>query len=92
MGWLMYNWENGPPGLPKELLSKCYEILMSDDDIEKKHRTVPWRVRRWATDNCKSFVCMEEQDVTDVSLQWDYIYAFYFYDEKDANWFQLKWK
>ncbi len=88
----MYNWEDGPPSPPQELLDKCYQILLTDDDIEKTHHMTPWAVKRWAKQNCKSFVWMDEQDVTDVSLQWDYIYAFYFYDEKDANWFQLKWK
>lgn len=88
----MYNWENGLPSPPEQLLNQCQQVLVTDDDIEKKHYTTPWAVRRWAQENCKSFVWMHEQDVSDASYQWDYIYAFYFYEEKDANWFQLKWK
>jgi len=88
----MYDWENGLPDPPDELLDRCHQILLNDGDIEKKHGTTPWAIKRWALMNCKSFVWMNEQDVSDVSYQWDYIYAFYFGEDKDANWFQLRWK
>lgn len=88
----MYNWDGGPPKPSSKLLDQCVQILLTDEDIERKNKTVPWRVRHWAIQNCKSFVYMEEQEVSDVSYEWDYIYAFYFGNEKDANWFELKWK
>lgn len=88
----MYNWENGPPSPPLQLLSQCQQILLTDEDIEKRHHSTPFAIKKWAQENCKSFVFMHEQDVSDASLYWDYIYAFYFHEEKDANWFQLKWK
>lgn len=88
----MHYWQNDSLEPPEQLLNQCYIVLLTDDDIEKNHHTTPWAVKRWAIQNCKSFVWMQEQDVADVSYQWDYIYAFYFGEEKDANWFQLKWK
>lgn len=88
----MYNWGNGLPSPPEQLLEQCYQILLNDEEIEKKHGTTPWAVKQWARENCKSFVWMNEQDVSDVSYQWDYIFAFYFVEDKDANWFQLRWK
>jgi len=75
---------------PERLLNKCCEVLLPDTKIEN-HDVRPVDIKRWAIQNCKTFVWMHEQDVTDVSYQHDYIYGFYFGDEKDANWFRLKW-
>jgi hypothetical protein len=72
---------------PKELLDQCVQVLIDDENIDG----APWKMKRWATEHCQSFVWMEEQDVSDVSVRWDYIYAFYFYEEKDALMFRLKY-
>ena len=88
----MHNRESEQLSPPEQLLNRCQQVLLTDNDIEKKHGTTTWAVKCWAQKNCKSFIWMHEQDVTDVSYQWDYIYAFYFHEEKDANWFQLRWK
>ena len=73
---------------PRELLDKCCQVLIDDEQLAEP----PWKMKRWASQHCQSFVWMEEQDVSDVSPNWDYIYAFYFYEEKDALMFQLKYK
>lgn len=87
----MYNWENSLPSAPEQLLNRCQQVLLTDDDIEKKHGTTIWAVKHWAQKNCKSFIWMND-GVDGGELGWDYIYAFYFHEEKDANWFQLRWK
>lgn len=76
---------------PQEILNRCYEVLLSDEKI-KNHGVRPVDIKRWALKNCKTFVFMHEQDVSDVSYQFDYVYGFYFGDEKDVNWFKLKWE
>jgi len=45
----------------------------------------------WAKDNCPSFMGSEVVDVTDVSVEYDQIAEFVFGNDKDANWFKLKW-
>lgn len=72
---------------PQELLDQCIQVLIDDEKMVEP----PWKMKKWANEHCQSFIWMEEQDVSDVSLQWDYIYAFYFYEEKDALMFQLKY-
>jgi hypothetical protein len=73
---------------PRELLDQCHQVLINDENTDG----APWKMKRWASQHCQSFVWMEEQDVSDVSPNWDYIYAFYFYEEKDKILFALKWK
>ncbi len=46
----------------------------------------------WARRQCSSFVDYHVQDVSDVSLQNDFITAYQFKDPKDALLFELKWK
>ena len=69
------------------MLDNCIEVLVADDKLKAS----PDDIKEWCLENCKSFVCMHEQDVSDVSLQWDYIYGFYFGEQEDANWFSLRW-
>ena len=45
----------------------------------------------WARNNCTSYVGYHVQDVSDVSVQWDKIGEYRFFDEKDAVFFELKW-
>lgn len=45
----------------------------------------------WAINNCKTFAYRTITDVSDVSMNTDTIYQFYFGDEKDAMWFKLYW-
>ena len=75
------------PEPPRELLAKCIHVLIADTNL----RSRPYDIKVWAMENCKTFVWMEETDVSDVSLQWDYIYTFYFGTQEDANWFTLRW-
>ena len=72
---------------PRDLLNQCVQILIADDKLP----TRPVDLKRWCFEHCRSFVYMEEADVSDVSAHWDYIYAFYFGEQDDANWFSLKW-
>lgn len=73
-----------PPG---GILAQCVQILIADDKLKAR----PVDIKRWCLENCKSFVWMAEQDVSDVSIQWDYVYCFYFSEQEDANWFSLRW-
>lgn len=86
----MINWDSDRFQPPKALLEKCQEILLPDAAIEN-HGVRPVDVKRWCNKNLKTFVWMNEQDVTDFSYHYDYIYAFYIIDQKDINWFRLKW-
>ena len=45
----------------------------------------------WARNNCASYVGYDVQDVSDVSLQWDEVGEYRFFDEKDTVLFKLKW-
>ena len=82
---MFYNTDIPTP--PKELLDRCVQVLIADDKLKSK----PFEIKQWAREHCSSFVWMDETDVSDVSLQWDYIYAFYFGTQEDANWFSLRW-
>lgn len=73
---------------PKEILDQCVSVLITDIDLKDR----PHKIKHWCLENCKSFVFMDETDVSDVSPQWDHIYAFYFGEQDDANWFTLRWK
>lgn len=79
-----------PPAL-KEAIKKAGPPLLLSDTAIKKHGVRPVDIKRWCQANLKSFVWMEEQDVSDSSLQWDYIYAFFIGLEQDRNWFTLRW-
>jgi hypothetical protein len=73
---------------PQEILDQCVSVLITDIDL----KDTPHKIKHWCLENCKSFVFMDETDVSDVSYQWDYIYAFYFGEQDDANWFTLRWR
>ncbi len=45
----------------------------------------------WAYKHCKSFVAMNIQDVSDVSMRYDYVAEFSFTDDRDATLFSLRW-
>jgi hypothetical protein len=79
-----------PPELKKAIAQAGPPILLTDTAVEK-HGVRPVDIKRWCQKNLKSFIWMEEQDVSDASLYWDYIYAFYIVLEKDRNWFRLRW-
>jgi hypothetical protein len=73
---------------PQKLLDQCHQVLITDDKMSER----PWEMKRWALQHCQSYVWFEEQDVSDVSTQWDYIFVYYFIEEQDALMFQLKYK
>lgn len=72
---------------PPSILLKCASVIVADDQL----KGTPVDIKRWCLENCPSFVWMNEADVSDVSLQWDYVYGFYFLEQDDANWFSLRW-
>lgn len=87
----MYWFDDTIPPEIKEAIAKCGPpILLSDTSIEKLGAR-PVDIKRWCYDNLKSFVWMDEQDVSDASLVNDYVYAFYIGFQKDRNWFNLRW-
>lgn len=52
---------------------------------------LPHKLKQWCRENTHTYVWMDEVDTSDVSAYHDYVYAFYFADEADANWFKLRW-
>lgn len=75
---------------PHPDISNCVEVLMSDVQLNKAGIT-PHKLNKWCQENTHSFVWMDEVETADVSIEYDYVYAFYFADQKDANWFTLRW-
>lgn len=45
----------------------------------------------WAQKNCKSFVAMRLEDVSDISIRYDLVAEFSFRDDRDATLFRIKW-
>ena len=45
----------------------------------------------WAKEHCPSFVDVNMMEVSDVSNEFDYVAEYTFVEERDANWFKLKW-
>lgn len=87
----MWYWNNEIPQSIREAIQNSGPPLLLTDSAVEKHGVRPVDIKRWCRQNLKTFVWMHEQDVSDNSLQWDYIYAFYIKDEKDRNWFHLRW-
>lgn len=75
---------------PHPDISNCVEVLVPDTRLDELN-TTPHKVEQWCKENTKSFVWMDEVDTTDHSPIYDYVYAFYFVNEADANWFTLRW-
>lgn len=71
-------------------LDDCIEVLMSDVAMAKA-QTFPHALKDWCRHNTRTFIWMDEVETADVSVLYDYVYAFYFVDEEDANWFKLRW-
>lgn len=69
-------------------------ILINDERSGgyEYNRSYFTNIHLWALEHCESYVGMNIQDVSDVSLQWDEIAAYEFGQEKDALLFKLKWQ
>jgi hypothetical protein len=87
----MYYWNGDIPQALKEAIKRAGPPILLTDEKINNLGVRPVDIKRWCQANLKSFVWMDEQDVSDASPQWDYIYAFYIYREQDRNWFTLKW-
>lgn len=46
----------------------------------------------WAKKYCPSFQGYDVQDVSDFTYYYDYLAVYLFKDQKDADWFILRWK
>lgn len=46
---------------------------------------------QWAQENCKSYQGFNVQDVSDFSYTMDQVALYRFGNDKDANWFTLRW-
>lgn len=89
----MYNWDQNYKSLapPDSVLSQCHQVIITD--IESGGSGEPfWKIKKWASAHCKSFIWMEVSDVSDVSLQWDELATYYFANEQDALMFTIKYK
>jgi hypothetical protein len=69
------------------------EVLINDSKAGGYEKNTSYfaDIDAWAKEFCPSYVGYHVQDVSDVSLQWDEIAAYWFEDEQSANWFKLKW-
>ena len=45
----------------------------------------------WAQENCKTYQGFDVQDVSDHSYTMDQVAMYVFEDDRDANWFILRW-
>lgn len=50
-----------------------------------------YKIRHWACKNCKSFYEMMISDVSDLSMNYEYVAEFRFIEERDATLFRLRW-
>lgn len=87
----MWYFDDSIPLVVREAIKRAGPPILLTDEKIKNFGVRPVDIKRWCQENLKSFIWMDEQDVSDHSLQWDYIYAFYIYAEKDRNWFSLRW-
>lgn len=46
---------------------------------------------QWAKAHCSSYKGVDMMEVSDTSDLYDYVAEYTFTEEKDANWFKLKW-
>lgn len=70
------------------------DVLITDERSPDYYQNDEYfaSIDSWAQKYCPSYVGYHVQDVSDVSVQWDEIACYQFREEKDANWFMLKWK
>lgn len=61
-----------------------FEVLLSDIKNELE-------LAAWAHSHCPSYIRYHVTDVSDVSYQYDLVFAYYFAEEKDAFMFKLAW-
>lgn len=87
----MWYYDDSIPPVLKEAIKRAGPPLLLTDTAVEKHGVRPVDIKRWCQNNLKSFLWMDEQDVSDASLVNDYIYAFFIGLEKDRNWFNLRW-
>jgi hypothetical protein len=69
------------------------EVLITDEESGGFEKNAAYfsSIDQWAREYCSGYKGYNVQDVSDVSLQWDEIAAYFFEDEKSATWFKLKW-
>jgi hypothetical protein len=70
------------------------EVLITDEQSPGYDHNADYfaGIDEWAHEYCPGYRGYRVQDVSDVSLQWDEIAAYFFEDEKSANWFRLRWQ
>ena len=70
-----------------------FRILVNDSKSQGYDLNYSFFLERhkWAGENCQSYDGYEVTDVSDVSLQWDEVAEYRFKDEREANWFKLRW-
>jgi hypothetical protein len=80
-----------PSGIkpPEELMSQAIRVMISDP--KDRHGVDGRAIKNWARVNCKTFFWYDVTDVSDVSYTTDEIHCYYFIDERDVNWFTLRW-
>lgn len=79
---------------PQEVLDKaCDCVRLTRNDRWSAEKAVRVReIRKWAQDNCESFIWWELEKHDDLyPVDREEVWLFYFYEAKDATAFRLKW-
>ena len=71
---------------PRDLLDAYFVVHLADPPVPM------WKMKKWAREQCQSFIWAELVDTSDVSYDYDSVVAFYFSTEADKIMFALKWK
>jgi hypothetical protein len=69
-----------------------YSVYLNDSNIESDVENYFAEVAEWSKVNCNSYVNYDVVDVSDVSIQYDYIAQYYFRNKRDLVAFKLTWK
>jgi hypothetical protein len=70
---------------PAEVLDACFVAYLPDPS------TAFWRMKKWALNNCNSFIWAGLVDTSDFDYKYDNVTAFYFGEEQDKLMFMLKY-
>lgn len=69
------------------------DILITDSGSGSYEQNAAYfaDIDQWAQQFCPSYIGYTVQDVSDTGYYWDEIACYQFKDQKDANWFMLRW-
>ncbi len=68
-----------------------YSVYVNDSNTNCNSVEFFKSVADWSGENCKSFIDYTVVDVSDVSIQYDYIAQYFFKRKNDMIAFRLRW-